>query len=384
MDQARNAGFKLSAEQQTEFDARHAVGTGEAQSRIMSFAGESAEIQVKGVLTAAPDFLAWLFGGGNTTYGEIIAALAEADQNPNVKNITLAVDSPGGTIAGLFDTLAAIENTETPIKAVVSNMAASAAYALVSQADEIVLTNRAASVGSIGIVAGFRVDDSIIEITSTEAPDKRPDVTTPEGQAVVRAQLDDLHAIFVDAIANGRNTTVEKVNADFGRGGMLLADEALKQGMIDSVAVEKPRAVKSANSKTTARSGGDNQLEVGRMDLQTLRANHPDVFAAAVNEGVTKERDRVTAHLTLGKQAGAMDIATKAIEEGTDMTMTIGAQYNAAALNLQSKQAHAGDNVEAAAVVDGAATAATGDDAETAGDKILAKAAELCGVDVEA
>ena len=47
--------------------------------RIMSVAGETAAIQINGVLTDQPDFFARFWGGGNTTYREIVAALALAD-----------------------------------------------------------------------------------------------------------------------------------------------------------------------------------------------------------------------------------------------------------------------------------------------------------------
>lgn len=347
--QAQKAGVMPTVEQQANFEASRLSG-GASSSRILSVAGSSAEVAVKGVITKTPSFLAMLFGGGNTTYTEIISALAEADSDPDIEDITLAIDSPGGHFDGLFDTLAAIQGTKKPIKAVVSNVGASAAYAIASQADEIVAANRATRVGSVGVVATFQVYENEVSITSTNAPKKRPDVTTEEGKAMVREELDAMHEIFVDAIAEGRDTSVDTVNAEFGQGATLLADEALKRGMIDAIAAPSLKVVKNT-STTTARSGG-NKPEIGSMDLKELKAQHPDVYAAAVQDGVDQERDRVTAHLIMGEKSGAMETASAAIKDGTGMTATLQATYLTAGMNrsdvasrqADDQQANAGDN----------------------------------------
>jgi ClpP class serine protease len=341
-----------TVEQQANFEASR-LSAGGASSRILSVAGSSAEVAVKGVITKAPSFLAMLFGGGNTTYPEVISALAEADSDPEIEDITLAIDSPGGHFDGLFDTLAAIQGTSKPIKAVVSNVGASAAYAIASQADEIVAANRATRVGSVGVVATFQLFENEVSITSTNAPKKRPDVTTEEGKAMVREELDAMHEIFVDAIAEGRDTSVDTVNAEFGQGATLLADEALKRGMIDAVAAPSLKVVKNTQT-STARSGG-NKPEIGSMNLKELKAQHPDVYAAAVQDGVDQERDRVSAHLIMGEKSGAMETASAAIKDGSGMTATLQATYLTAGMNrsdVGDRQddeagANAGDNASA-------------------------------------
>jgi ClpP class serine protease len=160
-----------------------------------------------------------------------------------------------------------------------------------------------------------------------------------------------MHDLFVDAIAGGRKTTAKKVNAEFGQGATLLAEEALKRGMIDSIgAIENVIKPNSRNVGTT-----DN-LEVKTMDLKTLKSQHPDVYAEATQEarkeGVQGERDRVTAHLTAGELSGDMKTALQCAKDGTEMTMTLQTQYMMATANrtqLESSQqdsdsANAGDN----------------------------------------
>ena len=322
-----------------------------------------------------------LFGGGNTTYAEVIAALAEAERDDSIKEIILVIDSPGGSVDGLFDTIAAIETTKTPINAIVSNTAASAAYAIAAAADKITASNRAARFGSVGVVATFQVFDDEVSIASTDAPKKRPDVTSEEGRAVVREELDALHEIFVEAIATGRNTTPEKINAEFGQGATLLADDALKRGMIDTIAGTTLSVVPSTVSTPTALNGGDN-LETGPMDLDTLKASHPTVYAAAVDYGTTQERDRVSAHLTMGEASGDMKTAISAINEGSGMTASLQATYMAAGMNRADINNRQYDDTDA-----DAGDQAGEDNTEAkaaAGAGILTAAANSCGVEVGA
>ncbi len=381
MQAARASGINFTADQLAAFNAQFQAAD---TSRVMSIAGNSAEIHVKGVLTNAPDIFAMWFGGGNTTYPEIISALAEADANPDVEQIVMRFDSGGGSINGMFDAIAAMQTTKKHIKAIVGSVAASAAYGLASQANEIVAHNRASMVGSIGVVVDAYADPDAISITSSNAPDKRPDITTAEGKAVIVAQLDAIAELLDEAVAEGRGTTVEKVNANFGKGGTLLADEAIKRGMIDSVSKTALQSVKSINSTTA--TGGD-QPEATEMDLNKLKADHPGVYAAAVqigvDQGTTAERDRVAAHLTMGSASGDMKTAIAAATDGSAMTSTIQAQYMAAGMNRNDIQNRQEDNVDAAA-----ADSAAAEDTETADAKasadLLATVFANCGVEAHA
>ena len=322
LEQAYSASVVPDTEQEIKhFDAMLAANAD--GPRILTRAGNSAQVSIKGMLTQAPSFMAMLFGGGNTTYPEIIAAIASAEADNDVETITLDVDSPGGQWAGVFDVVAALQNATKPIKARVSGMSASAAYLITAQADEIVAQNPGVLVGSVGVVQGFNVNPDVVQVTSTNAPKKRPDVTTEKGKADVREELDPMHELFVDSIATGRGTTVEKVNAEFGQGGVVLAGEAQKRGMIDSVVGAPALSIVSPPAKSATAEHGGEEVEQKSMDLEKLRAQHPDVFAQAVKIGEDKERDRVVAHLNMGSKSGAMETAITAVKEGSEMTLTL-------------------------------------------------------------
>ena len=369
IEAAEEQGFTPSADQVAQFNASLPAGAVDT-SRVMAVAGGKAQIDVRGVLTKTPSIMARIFGGGNTTYTEVEAALKAADADASISEIIMAVDSPGGSVDGLFECIAAMQAVKTPIKAEATK-AASAAYALASQADTIAATGPAAQFGSIGIVVDAYVPENRVSITSSKAPKKRPDLNTEEGRAVVREELDALHELFVESIADGRGVSADNVNATFGEGATLLAGEALKRGMIDSINTEQ----------ATANRGG-NQLEARSMDLQTLKAQHPAVYAAAVQVGTAQERDRVGAHLKMGEASGDMKTAIAAINDGSAMTATLQATYLAAGMNRAAAQARQDDDAEAGAA--DKANASAGDAEASVGETILALAAESCGVELEA
>lgn len=377
LEHVNASGIVPTAEQQIEFEAR--IGGDSSNSpRILKMAGSTAEISISGVLTKAPDFMAYYFGGGNTTYADIMASIAIAESDKDVTDIVFAIDSPGGNVNGLFDAVAAINGATKPTKAVVTGQAASAAYALAAQADEITATQKSSALGSIGIVARMAVDENQVSITSTNAPNKAPDPTTEEGKAIIRTQLDAYEDLFIDAIAEGRGTTAKDVRKNFGQGGVYLAEEALNRGMIDGIAGQTATA-KVPKNKTAANARGANIDEAKSMDKQTLMAQHPELYAAVLAEGETKERDRVDGHLTMGVSSGDTETAYGAIRDGSVMTATLQAKYMSAAMNKSAIEARGADDKDA----DPGKLAPDADTEALAGKSILTAAAELCGVELE-
>lgn len=91
-----------------------------------------------------------------------------------------------------------------------------------------------------------------------------------------------------------------------------------------------------------------------KLDLRTLRSQHPDLFEAAVQEGVTQERDRVCAHLTVGEQSGDLKTAFGAIRAGDGMTQTLTATYLAAGMNRAEQTARQTETDQAGAAASGA------------------------------
>lgn len=339
-----------TAEERAEFNASFSDGDYPG-ARIMDKVGNTAQINISGVLTKEPSWLLRYFGGGNTAYSEIISAINEAERDPAIEEVVFSIDSPGGNTSGLTDAMDAIAGMTIPTRAEVSGMAASAAYGLASQAGSITALNRSAMFGSIGVKATYFVDGTVVEVTSSNAPEKAPDVTTEEGKAVVQKTLDQIETVFIEDIARGRDVTPDKVKADFGRGGVFLAHEAKSHGMIDDV---KDRTQQPGATTTTQ--------EANSMNLQELKSKHPDTYAAAVAEGVAQEQDRVSAHLTMGEASGDMKTAIEAVAKGDSLTAAYQAKYMAAGMKNGQIGARQGDNAATEAALAGVTLGATATD----------------------
>lgn len=344
------AGLAPTAEQRADFMRSVTAFTG-STPRNLRIAGDVAEIRVEGILTPRPDFLMMIFGIANTTYRSIQDSLAIAGSDPTIARASFYVDSPGGTVAGLFETLAAIEGFSKPIT-VRAAQACSAAYAIAAAAGPITATTPAAAFGSIGVAASLWIDpEHEVDIASTAAPNKRPDLTTEAGKAIVRAELDALHELFAGAVAKGRKTTVAIVNKSFGRGGVVLAGEAVRLGMIDSGPNFGSSALSETSSTSSAATSG--KKVISKMDINTLKAQHPETYEAVMQAGRDDEFNRVTAHLTLGKASGDIRTSVASIEAREGFTAAVQAKHMAASMNRRDQQARQWDSDFAGSVIEG-------------------------------
>lgn len=321
------------------------------------FSGTTAVIKIKGMIRNAPDLFSYMYNGNIITYAMIVRQIKTASENDKVEKIQLQLDSVGGPWDGMFQAINAIKSTKKPIEAIIYGRADSAAYGLVSQADKIVALDTASEVGSIGLVQGFFVDKRFVTITSSDAPDKRPDVSTEEGASVIREELDEMHRQFANAIAEGRSAatglkiTEKIVNSDFGQGGTMLAEAGLAAGMIDEIQPALARVSNSAffqNSGPSSLGAGSIKANSNKnMDIKELKSQHPEVYGAAFDEGVAKERERAQALLETGKSCGKLDFAIECVKDGKCVTQPIVAgAFLAAGKNAADVRNRDDDNVD--------------------------------------
>jgi ClpP class serine protease len=307
---------------------------------LLKVSGRTGEINVHGVLTNEPDWIAQFFLGGNTTYPDIISALRDADADPEVDSISLRIgSSPGGEFEGLIPAMDAIAGTAKPTSVTVDGMAASAAYMLASQGNPVTAANDGTLIGSVGVVQTHVVDEHFVDVTNRESPNKRLDITTEEGKAAAQDELDGIYNVVADRIAAGRGVERAKVDKDFGRGAMMLAGAARDAGLIDSIGTET----------TAAKPGGKEKA----MNLEEFKAQHPDLYKAVFEAGVNDERDRVTAHVEMGQASGDVDYALEAIKTGADLTRSAQAHYMAAGMALSVVGDHTPEENDVISAVQG-------------------------------
>jgi len=434
-------------------------------------ASGEATISITGPLSpTGPSAIERFFGFGGTSYRAIIEAADAFREDPSVQRVRLAMHTPGGSVDGADQARAAIARLAAEKEVVAENhgLVASAGYLLASPATKIIAMTPFAETGSIGVIwAGIDTSQALenagikrIKIVSSNAPDKHADPSTEHGRSVHQREVDAMERVFIKAVADGRGVTPDYVAQNFGRGGVLIAEDpdptkpsALKAGMIDGVIggtmtaaqpgdttagpttfrdfplIDRPwdsaaailrvrafvgatdtpnqryrqaffwynseesgnfgayklpfadvvdgrivaniRGVNAANGAMSGARGGVQIPEADRprvqshidryrekwqreqergggasasqnqstketfMDLQTLKAEHPALFAEAVAVGVDQERERVQAHLTLGAASGDLNLAITSINSGAELTAKLNAEYMAASMRTK-------------------------------------------------
>jgi capsid assembly protease len=208
-----------------------------------------AAISVKGILTANSEMLAKWYGW--TTYHGLAALAADLMAADDVTAIAMEVDSPGGMVVGIEAAAEALRalNGVKPVHALVSPMAASAAYWLASQAREIAVTP-GGIVGSIGVGVeassytgpSMLFGEQYYSLTSTHARAKWPDPATDTGRAEYTRLLDESEARFHTAVSMGRGIALDQlparlsVTADPRDGGAVFyGQDGVTRGLADRV-----------------------------------------------------------------------------------------------------------------------------------------------------
>lgn len=208
-------------------------------------AGNTAVIPIMGPITRRADFFTLLFGGASIDglTEQFNAALADS----SIGRIVLNIDSPGGEVAGVEEFAATVFAARgvKPVVAVVNSLAASAAYWIAAQAEDIAMAP-GSLVGSIGTLAIHQefskalesdgVGTTIISAGKKKTEGNPFEPLTEEAKASIQGHVDEAFHTFVKAVARGRGVTASDVKAGFGEGGVVGPKEAVSLGMVDRIA----------------------------------------------------------------------------------------------------------------------------------------------------
>lgn len=282
---------------------------------------------------------------GATSTQELATDLQAALDDPKVRAIVLNVDSPGGEATGINELADMIHAArgKKPIKAYVGGTGASAAYWIASAADEVIVDDTAL-LGSIGVVVEVAIRkeaDGIkrYTITSSNAPNKRPDLDTEEGRAEVAKSIDALAGVFVAKVARNLAVDPEDVPAMGDHGGLRVGAAAVEAGLahrlgsLESLITElaSPAAHPRKPSMTIVRTTAELQAAIAAgTDPQTLQIAAEPVDAEAIKaeasaSAAKAERERIT---------GIHALAAKGFEKEIAAAIENGSSVEAAALTL--------------------------------------------------
>lgn len=200
-------------------------------------------------LTSTPHVLRLPVSGMITEDRRVLESLDRAATDASVRAVLVAIDSPGGTMAGgeaMHTALMRIA-ARKPVVAVMGATAASAGYMVALPAQRI-FARDATVTGSIGVLLqSFEVS------TLMERLGVRPEVIasgplkdqpslfhplTDEGRAALTRVIGDLYAQFVAMVAAGRHMEPDRVR-ELADGRIFTGRQALAVGLVDAIGGER-------------------------------------------------------------------------------------------------------------------------------------------------
>ncbi|WP_227720551.1 S49 family peptidase [Yersinia proxima] len=182
---------------------------------------------------------------GMTGYDGIRASFLTAMNDDAVKGICFDIDSPGGEVAGCFDLVDEIYAARgaKPIWSILSENAYSAAYALASAADRIIVP-RTGGVGSIGVIVmhvdwSQRIKSDGVQVTiitfgSRKAESNPYEALSKEAQKAIQSDVDEMGRLFVSTVSRNRGIAERTIRDT--EAACYLAADGVQLGLADQVA----------------------------------------------------------------------------------------------------------------------------------------------------
>ncbi|MCK8787645.1 S49 family peptidase [Roseomonas sp. NAR14] len=220
---------------------------------------------------------------GLTSYQALQDQVSTALTDPRVGSLMLDIDSPGGEAAGCLDFAEwlAGQRGAKPIWASVNQLACSAAYAIASAADRI-LIGQSAYAGSIGVVAyhtdlSRAMEKQGVAITYVYAGaqkiDGNPTEPLPDDvRDKWQAEVDADYSRFCAVVAANRGLSVAAVRGT--EAAVFRGQDAIDAGLADTIATNEEAIM--ALATTTAPVGASLSAAARRGRLQAGKAKASD------------------------------------------------------------------------------------------------------------
>lgn len=302
--------------------------------------GGVAVLRMSGVIAPKANLFMQVSGGLSTQ--KATKQLESAIVDARVRSTILALDTPGGSVIGTPEMAAAVHEL-AKIKPIVTHSdgaLASAGYWIGSAANAVYVSGPTVQAGSIGVVIDrtFNPNSALREESIVAGRYKRlvksNEPLSDEARAIVQADVDYVYSLFVDAVAQYRDTTAQQVLDRMADGRVFRGQQAIDAGLVDGVstldalvesmatdpakytnrrkavfavaALPSPSAGAAPKDTTTTRekepvmADPDNKTTITRASFEQ---DHAPLFAQLRGEflalGATQERERIQAVLAL-------------------------------------------------------------------------------------
>ncbi|EAA9320488.1 S49 family peptidase [Salmonella enterica] len=181
---------------------------------------------------------------GMTGYDGIATRLQQALDDSSVKGILLDIDSPGGEVAGAFDTtdLIARAREQKPVWALASDTACSAAYLIASACTRRLITQTGA-VGSIGVLVAHRSVEKALELAGVDVTliysgahkvDGNPFEQLPEAvREHIQTSINSTRDLFAQKVSE--HTGLKKSRVLATEAEIYIGGDAIKAGLADEI-----------------------------------------------------------------------------------------------------------------------------------------------------
>lgn len=237
---------RFEAASQAELNAMAGGDTADdSVPHMFSQHGDVAVINIAGPLSNSNSQWAKYFGVA--TYPDIREAIAYAAQQPEVKGILLAINSPGGAVNGLEDTSNLIAQVNKSIKPVYTHsdgMMASGGYWLGVNGRKVYATSTA-EVGSVGVVMTHMerseqlkqdgIGVTVIRSGKYKMLGNPYEKLSDLAKAELQSMSDDIYDIFVGHVAEQRGVTATVADQKMAQGRVFLGKRGVEVGLLDGV-----------------------------------------------------------------------------------------------------------------------------------------------------
>jgi len=272
-------------------------------------------VEINDALVSEPQL--GFFGG--IDYKALSAILEDFEEDDAVEKVVIDINSPGGAINGLYETLSVMKALNKPVYCFSSGYVCSASYAIASATKGIYATPQA-RIGSIGAYMEF-VDSKDfyenagirhISFYGQNSDMKNLDPQTDKGKEMYQDEINKVEDMFLSAIAENRGIEKQEVIENFGHGQVFFADEAKNRKMIDGIVANFDEFITMIK--------GDKYMADDKKEVKT-GADLEYRIEQARNEAVKAERERVKQIGSFGtvKDAGLKALVDKALEDGTSL-----------------------------------------------------------------
>lgn len=264
-----------------------------------------------------------------------------------IKAIALIEDSPGGMVAGCFDAVdkmvALKEELGVPVRAFAHESAYSAAYAIATVADHIVVS-RTGGVGSIGVVTshydlsamyekmGVKITFIASDPSKVEGNSTQP--LSDDAEARIQVRIDELYEIFVAAVSRSRGLSADVIRGDL-KAYCYTATQAVSNGLADSIGSLEDATSAFADSLDDP-SDSEGNDEMAEQATSTVdQAVHEQAVADAATASAAAMQTRIGAILgsaeAEGREAQAKHIAFNTSMSAEDAIAMLAASAKAEA-----------------------------------------------------